>query len=551
MIVKVSDNILSPLGFSTQECFRRLSSGESLLCRHEFGCGEPFMGSLIDRVRAKALLDSLGLHGESFFDSMCIASATLALKESGIDPSSPETVFVLSTTKGNVSCLERDLFSPEAYIYTSAEKLRGHFSNPNPPVVVSNACISGVCAQIAAVRLLQSGRYRHAVVVGGDELSRFIVSGFQSFKALDPELCRPYDVTREGLNLGEAFGTLVLSDETQGEWIFASSSIHNDANHISGPSRTGEGLYRVLEDLLQSIDPQDLAFVNAHGTATRYNDEMESIALHRTGLDAVPVCALKGFLGHTLGAAGIIETILSMKFLEEGKVPPTKGYAQCGTTYPLNLSPKIRPSQGSCFIKVLSGFGGSNAGLAYTRAGAPSSGVKPSGQILKQVTLSPRGIFVDGKELYEVSSLSELYHSIAPDYPKFFKMDGLCKVGFLAAELLLRGLSAKEKDSIGICLCGRSGSMANDRKYQGTISDSENYYPSPALFVYTLANIVTGEIAIRHGIHGESSFYILDNEGFNHLDELTVGIQEPLVLSGRVDFEGENDYIADLKLIKH
>ena len=239
-------------------------------------------------------------------------------------------------------------------------------------MVVSNACISGVCGQIAAVRELLGGRYRYAVVIGCDILSKFIISGFQSFKALSAGRCKPYDKHRTGLNLGEAVGTIILEitdRERPGAWQYVASSIHNDANHISGPSRTGEGSFRVLSDILENIDMDDLAFVNAHGTATPYNDEMESIAIHRAGLDVIPVNGLKGVFGHTLGAAGVIETILSMKAVDNGVILPTAGFEEQGTTYGLNIANESRSTDKRTFIKILSGFGGSNAGIAYRKGG--------------------------------------------------------------------------------------------------------------------------------------------------------------------------------------
>ncbi|MDE5645593.1 MAG: beta-ketoacyl synthase, partial [Muribaculaceae bacterium] len=150
---------------------------------------------------------------------------------------------------------------------------------------------------------------------------------------------------------------------------YAAASKHIVAIHISGPSRTGEGAYRVLSDILKSLRRDEIAFVNAHGTATAYNDEMESIALHRAGLDDTPVNGLKGFYGHTLGAAGVAETILSMKAIDNGVVLPTKGYSEQGTTYALSISPDVRTASRRSFIKILSGFGGSNAGIAYRKGG--------------------------------------------------------------------------------------------------------------------------------------------------------------------------------------
>ena len=146
-------------------------------------------------------------------------------------------------------------------------------------------------------------------------------------------------------------------------------AIRNDANHISGPSRTGEGSYRALRAVLGDIDSEQIAVVNAHGTATLYNDEMESIAINRAGLASVPVNGLKGYYGHTMGAAGILETILSMQAIDDNIILATKGYDTIGVTYPLNVSNQHQTTNKRVFIKLLSGFGGCNAALLMAKGG--------------------------------------------------------------------------------------------------------------------------------------------------------------------------------------
>ena len=326
----------------------------------------------MDRKIINSLSRDLDISSDyTLFERLCILSAKDAIDRAGINPSDDDCIFVISTTKGNVEFLETDVLDERCHLTTSAAKISKFFKNYNNPLVVSNACISGVCAQITAVRFLLTGKYKKAVIIGCDVLSKFIISGFQSFKALSPNECKPYDKNRVGLNLGEAAGTIVLkqTETSENSWIYVASSIHNDANHISGPSRTGEGAFRVLKDILREVDVNSVVCVNAHGTATPYNDEMESIALHRAGLDKVPVNGLKGYLGHTLGAAGIIETILSTMSLDAHVILPTRGFEECGTSYPLNISNKIQETNGKTFIKILSGFGGSNAAICYTKGG--------------------------------------------------------------------------------------------------------------------------------------------------------------------------------------
>jgi 3-oxoacyl-[acyl-carrier-protein] synthase I len=573
MITKIADNIISPLGLTSEDNLRSIINGESRICSHEgaFGLPEAFCGSLIDRKMISEMFASHSIGGEdlTLFEKLCILSATEAISECSLQAENDDVIFVLSTTKGNVDMLEGDIDDPRCYLAESAKKIAEYFGNHNTPIVASNACISGVCAQIAAVRALSSGKYRYAVVIGCDLLSRFIISGFQSFKALSPDPCKPFDKERIGLNLGEAAGTIILEREkVEGKrgkgdyWEFIGCSNHNDANHISGPSRTGEGSYRVLSDILEVVDKDDLAFVNLHGTATAYNDEMESIALHRAGLSDTPANGLKGFYGHTLGAAGIIETILSMHALDNGIILPTRGFVEKGTTYDIAVKPEIRHTDKKTFIKILSGFGGSNAGIAYRKCTEeqPSAEEKAENvesrsrhkafETVAEVRITPEVTSLNGEKISE-ESITGLYRRFAGDYPKFFKMDSLCKLGFMGAELLLKDIPAQERENIAVILFNRNGSLITDRNYQKTIAD-DNYFPSPALFVYTLANIVTGEIAIRNKTYGETSFYLLDEYDPKKIEDMVkcVAPASPLILTGWVDYNNDSDYLAELKLLK-
>ena len=318
MVYCAGHSIISPLGEGSQANLEAVRAGRSGLKQYtdRFPSVEPFCASLFDTPQS--------------FVPLCIKSVELAV--TNVDLASSQTVFVLSTTKGD----NLDLWTP-------AQTIARHFGNPNRPIVVSNACTSGVCAQITAKRLLDAGLYRHAVVVGCDIQSQFIVSGFQAFKALSPEPCLPFSPNRKGLNLGEAAATMVLTTEPRDGWCLETGSIHNDANHISAPSRTGEGAFQCLQDVLEGVSVSEIALLGVHGTATLYNDDMEKIAIQRAGLENVPVSALKPFFGHTMGAAGVLETII------------------CALQVQNRQSSIVQSS----FIKMLSGFGGVNAAVRW------------------------------------------------------------------------------------------------------------------------------------------------------------------------------------------
>ncbi|MDR0713681.1 MAG: beta-ketoacyl synthase [Bacteroidales bacterium] len=373
MICITGDNIISALGGTSGENYRKVEAGISGVKRYSglYGVPEPFMAALIDDEAP----DAAGCPDEtcSPLERVALLSIRKALQGVDIDPAHPRTLFILSSTKGNVEYLDTTppggaVADRRLYLWHTAQYLAKRFGNPNTPVVVSNACISGAYALLVAKRELEAGRYDSAVVTGVDRLSKFIVSGFQSFKALSGGICKPFDASRDGLNLGEAAATVILQNKAKprnGDIILAAGATCNDANHISGPSRTGEGLYLSLNRIMRGRRNADIAFVNAHGTATLYNDEMESIALHRAGLDAIPVNGLKACFGHTLGAAGIVESIISANALRNGIVLKTTGYSRQGTSYPLPVTTENSAVKKNCFIKTLSGFGGCNIALLF------------------------------------------------------------------------------------------------------------------------------------------------------------------------------------------
>ncbi len=370
-IAITADNIVSALGFTTADNMRAVRQGRSGLRFHRARPGEgieDYTAAAVDDALLAQALEERGIDGGKYtrFESLAILSADSACE--GMDLSDAGTLIVLSTTKGNVGLLEdgrRDRPGSE-YLWRSAQALAAYFNNPNAPVVVSSACISGVAAQVAAARWLMGGAYRRVVVTGADVLSRFVISGFQSFKALSAVACRPFDSDRQGLNLGEAAATVVLEAvETPepGQITLEAWALTNDANHISGPSRTGEGLLLALNRVMQGVGADELAAVNAHGTATPYNDEMEAIALARAALSEVPVNSLKGYFGHTLGAAGVLETIVCAHSLREGVVPKSVGYSQSGVSRPLNVAAELLRSDLKQCVKCASGFGGANAAI--------------------------------------------------------------------------------------------------------------------------------------------------------------------------------------------
>jgi 3-oxoacyl-[acyl-carrier-protein] synthase I len=368
----VSDNILSPLGTSTEENFSQLKLGVSGIKPHTGVqlSDSPVYASLFDKSFFK------NSSGSSFtkFEQLLVTSISSAIKKINLKVDA-DTALIISSTKGNISLLETKEEGQDVHeqisLHHSAALIAKHFQFTQQPIVVSHACISGLLAIITGLRLLQSGQHKTVVIAGADIITRFIYSGFQSFQAISNQPCKPFDADRTGINLGEGAATVILSTNKKNETDIKvlCGSVSNDANHISGPSRSGEELFHAIQTALQNsgLSASDIDFISAHGTATIYNDEMEAKAFTLAGLSSIPVNSLKGYYGHTLGAAGLIESVISIQSLKENIIIASAGYKTPGVSKPLNICRTLQPGNFTICLKTASGFGGCNAAVIFSK----------------------------------------------------------------------------------------------------------------------------------------------------------------------------------------
>ena len=570
----IADNIISPLGETSEENYLSVKAGRSGIRAYEPGtCNIPegFYASLLFEDFETLALKSA---------QKAIANAQKTMGNAQLELKGKRTAFILSSTKGNIE--------ENISLADSAQRIASQLGIDSKPIVVCNACISGLSALILGNRLIDSGLYDSAIVCGCDTPRQFILSGFQSLKALSPEPCRPFDMERMGLNLGEAAATLILSkNPIQGNsWRMGDGFIRNDAFHISTPSKTADGLYLSLQRTLESYTKEissaceqidmkaHLAFINAHGTATLFNDQMESVAIGRAGLSDLPANAYKSFWGHTMGAAGILETIISMKAIDDDTILGTRGFSELGVSGKMNICAENRPTDKKGFIKMLSGFGGCNATIWATKCPERENiALSQKEQLHREFTtthtirITPEEVILDQRKIWEGkeelgeqeglehhSLLTSLYKQMIGDYPKFYKMDGLSRLGFVASEILLNAEKEETEEEKAIIFFNHSSSIASDRNYKESIKDKDNYFPSPSIFVYTLPNIVTGEIAIRNHFHGETSFFILPDKDERMMEEILQAscrdAQSKSFLTGWIDYEDERHFEADLKIKK-
>lgn len=372
----LEDCIISPLGFSTEANLEAIRQGRSGLAEHALNLSNPnrIYAGIIDKTELQRRFAVLGDSSEYTVleQMMILAIQGVVSKIPNFDPE--RTALVISTTKGNIDLLgNQSVFPAErAKLWALGRVLRDFFGFPNDPVIVSNACISGGLALAIAKRLMKMNNFEQAIVAGGDLVSEFVVSGFNSFQALSSEACRPYSANRQGINLGEGAAAVLLGSEKRAgtaniELLGEASA--NDANHISGPSRTGEGLLKSIRKSMEmaGVSSEEIDFISAHGTATIYNDEMEAIAFNRGGLQEVPLNSLKGYYGHTLGASALIESIISKHSLLNNKLYPSLNFDVAGTSKPLNIIKKTAKQNLRTALKTASGFGGCNLALVFQK----------------------------------------------------------------------------------------------------------------------------------------------------------------------------------------
>ena len=373
------NNIVSSLGFSSEAVVENIHNEISGLQRIDDKnvLPEAFYSALIDTERLDRTFNKLNPK-EAFtrLEKMMITSLNQVIRDSKITLNE-RVGLIISTTKGNIDALDNNNPFPEerAYLSELGKTIKDFFGFKNDAIVVSNACVSGLLAVAIAKRYISQDIYEDVFIVSGDVISEFILSGFNSFQALSNEPCKPYDKDRTGINIGEVAASILVTNNSsnlseEAVEILGESSC-NDANHISGPSRTGEGLYKSITSAMKQaqVDSSEIDYISAHGTATLFNDEMEAIAINRCNLQHVPINSLKGYFGHTLGASGLLETIVGMHSLKNNFLYASKGFETLGVSKPLNIIKQTtKPSLPlQTFLKTASGFGGCNTALIFKK----------------------------------------------------------------------------------------------------------------------------------------------------------------------------------------
>lgn len=368
-------NCITPLGVDLLENISAIKQEQTAIqLQHNTKFyHDTFYGAVISNERLENAFATCGLKGEftRLEKMLCVAAFPIIKRHK--DLINGRFGLIISTTKGNIDAIADKNIS-DYFLFNMGKKIAKTFGITTSPIVISNACVSGVMAVTIAKRMIRMGRFDHCLILGGDLFSSFVLKGFQSFQAVSSQPCMPYDEHRTGISLGEASAALLVSkdatvfDPLPCFQVLGGSNI-NDANHISGPSRTGEGLYQSILGALKEakISKDVIDCISSHGTATLYNDEMEGKAFNRAHLQEKPTFSLKGYFGHTLGAAGLLETVITQQFVVENIIPRSLGYDKHGLTVPLHITKKMIAKETNYFLKTASGFGGSNTVVIFKK----------------------------------------------------------------------------------------------------------------------------------------------------------------------------------------
>ncbi|CAL66633.1 beta-ketoacyl-[acyl-carrier-protein] synthase family protein [Christiangramia forsetii] len=310
------------------------------------------------------------------------------MENSGYDQFPEDTGLISGTSIGGIDMTEKYFLDykedPENRKYIQAqhpgfttEKIAEYFSLNGMVTTISTACSSSANAIMMGAKMIESGRLKRVIVGGSDCLTKFTLNGFNSLKILSEQKSRLFDNARNGLNLGEAAGYLLLEAEDciEKKKVLGRVSGYgnaNDAYHQTASSENGEGAYQAITKALKKagLSSSDIDYINAHGTGTRNNDLSESVALKRIFGDKVPCfSSTKGFTGHTLGASGAIEAIFSLLAIQNKEIFSNLNFENKMSETALEPVTKLQNKSVETVLSNSFGFGGNCTSLIFQRYG--------------------------------------------------------------------------------------------------------------------------------------------------------------------------------------
>ena len=492
------------------------------------------------KLSNEEMTQMLGLDGKDCHSRTVLMGAIAirqALEDANIDLKGKRVVVINGTTVGGMDVTERyflqmreqDDLLPliEKHDCGSSTREMADLAGLSGAEVctISTACSSAANAIILGSEMLKMGEADIVIAGGTESLSKFHLNGFNTLMILDKEQCRPFDKTRTGLNLGEGAAFVVLTralvkseelrvkneSNKQGSESNSDSSLFTlrsslfirgygnrcDAFHQTASSENGEGAFLAMSDALQmaGLKPQDIHYINAHGTGTPNNDASESAAIRRLFGDKIPpVSSTKGFTGHTTSAAGAIETVISILALQHGFVPANLGWKtqDCDCITPSMGSGKYPISNVLCNSF---GFGGNDSALIISKDPGPLLTSHERGSLKPQVV---------GEALIEdIDQLQEIREYISPGEAR--RMGKLLKAATITSLKALRQAGVERPDAI--ITATAYGMLETSEKFLLDMLENGEETLSPTLFMQSTHNTSGSSIAIRTKCHGYNVTY--------------------------------------------
>lgn len=465
----------------------------------------------------------LGLPVESLYSRTTLLGAVAvkqAMADAGLSAdmlAGKKVVLISGTTVGGMDVTERILAdmrevlqTPNANRPTPIDYVKRHDCGSTTNEIaqvcgldcevctISTACSSAINSIIVGCEMLRSGEADLVIAGGSEALSKFHLNGFNTLHILDTEVCRPFDVTRVGLNLGEGAAFVVLQkDKADGKAYIGGYGNKCDAFHQTASSDDGEGAYLAMCEALESsgIDKSQIDYINAHGTGTPNNDPSESVALKRIFGDDMPlVSSTKGFTGHTTSASGSIETVICVLAMQNNFVPVSYGFSLVDEACIHPFEGDDKQHRMDYVICNSFGFGGNDSSLLLMREAkdcSMASAKIPELEIAADITIDSMEQLADYKEY------------ISPKEGR--RMGKLMKAATLTYLMALREAGIECPDAI--ITATANGMLETSEKFLVDMVDNGEETLSPTLFMQSTHNTIGSAIAIRTQCHGYNITY--------------------------------------------
>lgn len=501
------------------------------------------------------------------------------------------SLLLLATTVGEIDLLESAVLrgergSTDGRLDATLSAVSRGLGLSRRGCVVSCACASSSMAMALGASLIRSGRETDVVVIGCDVVSEFVLAGFAALAALSPEPARPFDKARQGLSLGEGVGWCWLRGLASGRGSDAGAvrltgwSCRADAYHMTAPEPQGEGLAAAVGGALRlaGIAACDVGGICAHGTGTRYNDDMEGKAFARAlpAPGAPPVFSIKGHIGHTLGAAGVIEAAIAIESSRRRLLPPTAGCI-CPDPEGTPVTRERVHAAKSAMLSTNSGFGGVNTALVVDASGSPGpGGVRTVADDTGRVVLSGLA-WATKSELGTAVAGSPVVRPLpAMDDPDALFRGGYRNWGRVApqARLLACALEAGFRDLHIVAGAGKpavwglfglnaTGCHAENVAFFSDYVGHGRSLARGALFVQTLPSTAVAEASIHFALRGPVCHFVDPDLDFSRIvgwgcaimeceggaGFTVASFEEDLVLCAFLSIEGRGGGGADMKRV--